>query len=194
MSPGRASDVASDPGVAPRPSSPIESLPLELLSRITLLALDPTDNTKHSPENSTTLRSLALVSRAWYHSAVRELVASPRFTAATQLKVYLDLVQRLGCGNRVKEIIIDGGNVPRQKTVTDLDAASLVGVDREALEKQYHEEWRSAARPRWKYDLAYADPIKRLAVICPRITALRLVGMVLPETVLYQVESCKFGH
>ncbi|KAL8291880.1 hypothetical protein RQP46_002138 [Phenoliferia psychrophenolica] len=182
------SDARQDAEASPRPS-PIESLPLELLSRITLLALDPTDGTKHSPENSTILRSLALVSRTWYHSAVRELVASPRITSPFQLGVFLALVERLGFGNRVKEILIDGGNLPVRKRVQELDEDSLVGVDREALEQQYLDEWMRVAGPRWTSDKSYEDSMDRLARLCPRIAALRLSGMVWPEGVLHGVES-----
>ncbi|KAL8291817.1 hypothetical protein RQP46_002075 [Phenoliferia psychrophenolica] len=184
------SDAGPDAEPSPQPT-PIESLALELVSRITHLALDPTDVTKHSPENTTTLRSLALVSRAWYHSAVRELVASPRLTSPSSLGVFVNLVDRLSIGSCVKEIHIDGGDLPRQKQVRDVDEDDLVGVDRDALEQQYKDEWASMAGPRMNWESAYAGPKRRLVQICPRIAVIRISGMVLPEMVLHGVDSCE---
>ncbi|KAL8291824.1 hypothetical protein RQP46_002082 [Phenoliferia psychrophenolica] len=182
------SDAGPDAEPSPQPS-PIKSLPPELLSRITHLTLEPTAGTKHSPENTTTLRSLALVSRAWYHSAVRELVASPRITSPTQLDVFGNLVERLGIGSCVKEVLISVGDLPRRKRVEALDQDGLVGVDRDALEKQYSDEWSNAIRTRYYLEDMYAISMSRIVHLCPRIAALRLSGMIGPGTVLKFVWS-----
>ncbi|KAL8291875.1 hypothetical protein RQP46_002133 [Phenoliferia psychrophenolica] len=180
------SDARQDAEASPRPS-PIESLPLELLSRITHLALDPSNGTKHSPENSTILRSLALVSRAWYHSAVRELVASPRFTSSSQLRVFLDLVERLGVGSCVKEIHIDEGGLPDPKMAFE-------EVENEDLEDgvakmlaRWDEAWKIEVEKKLRTEMDYDGPLARLVDLCGYVGTLRMSGMVQPEFLLQTI-------
>ncbi|KAL8291891.1 hypothetical protein RQP46_002149 [Phenoliferia psychrophenolica] len=172
----------STPPTSPDPSA-LASLPLELLSHIVRLALDPQPDTTHSPSNSLLLRTLALVSRPFHHAAIRLLVVSPRLASPSHLRVFLSLISRLGIGGCVKELCFDGGELPVRELngVVELE---LTAAERTEREQERRDRFYNAMDLKVVRESGYHDQLARVAELCHQVVTLRLRGQVQPEVII----------